>query len=246
MFCFSTSTKSTITAVETSEFRKATSNGFAQELKSTSAELLLASKEQPTVKKELTLVSSKEVKPSRLEPVKEPSMELPKEEARGYQVLQKTSSTITLQSVKVPTGPKSERKTTCSRLEDDEKKAKPSMPTGWQSACSTRPSGFRTKELEDHVGLRKKLTDVKREPQGIPPQFESRPQSQEALEGEDVTFRCKGKWMQSEKTITWVSCTLGVRNTVVESNGLCNFRLQMLKTLKKQFPYVNNSLEVEH
>ncbi|XP_066477490.1 myosin light chain kinase, smooth muscle [Tiliqua scincoides] len=188
-----TSTKSTITtkAVETSEFRKATSNGFAKELKSTTTELLPESKEQPTVKKELSLVSSKEVKPSRLELLKEPSTESPKEDGRGCRVLQKTSSTITLQSVKVQTGPKSELKTTCSRQVDDEKRVSQPVSTSWQSASSIRPGGFRTKELEDHVGLKKNLTDAKRETQGIAPQFESRPQSQEALEGEDVTFRCK-------------------------------------------------------
>lgn len=195
--------------------RKATSNGFAKELKSTTAELFLESKEQPVVKKEVSLVSSKEVKPNRLELSKEPSTESPKGDGKGNQVLQKTSSTITLQSIKVQTGkPKSELR--CSSQTDDEKRAK--QPTGWHSASSMRPGVLGTKELEDHVGVKKNLPDVKREPQGISPQFESRPQSQEVLEGEDITFRCKGKYMQGVNT--WDSYTHGVRNKVVELSGL--------------------------
>uniref|UniRef100_A0A670HZL1 Myosin light chain kinase, smooth muscle n=2 Tax=Podarcis muralis TaxID=64176 RepID=A0A670HZL1_PODMU len=114
-----------------------------------------------------------------------------KEEGKGCRVLQKTSSTITLQSVKVQTGPKAQVKAASSGQEDDGKKPKQPLTTGWQAAPSIRPSGLRTKELDDRVGLKKSITDVKRETQGIAPQFECRPQSQEALEGEVVTFRCK-------------------------------------------------------
>uniref|UniRef100_A0A670HZJ5 Myosin light chain kinase, smooth muscle n=1 Tax=Podarcis muralis TaxID=64176 RepID=A0A670HZJ5_PODMU len=110
---------------------------------------------------------------------------------KGCRVLQKTSSTITLQSVKVQTGPKAQVKAASSGQEDDGKKPKQPLTTGWQAAPSIRPSGLRTKELDDRVGLKKSITDVKRETQGIAPQFECRPQSQEALEGEVVTFRCK-------------------------------------------------------
>ncbi|XP_033018698.1 myosin light chain kinase, smooth muscle isoform X2 [Lacerta agilis] len=189
----STFTKPTITtkAIETSEFRKATSNGIAKELKSTTTELLLESKERPAVKKEIPLTSSKEAKQNQLEEVKEPHIEPRKEEGKGCRVLQKTSSTITLQSVKVQTGPKAQLKAASSGQEDDGGKPKQPLTTGWQAAPSIRPSGLRTKELDGRVGLKKSITDVKRETQGIAPQFECRPQSQEALEGEVVTFRCK-------------------------------------------------------
>ncbi|XP_060131882.1 myosin light chain kinase, smooth muscle isoform X2 [Zootoca vivipara] len=188
-----TFTKPTITtkAIETSEFRKATSNGIAKGLKSTTTELLLEPKERPAIKKEIPLTSSKETKQNQLEEVKEPHIEARKEEGKGCRVLQKTSSTITLQSVKVQAGPKAQVKAASSGQEDDGKKPKQPLTTGWQAAPSIRPSGLRTKELDDHVGLKRSITDVKRETQGIAPQFECRPQSQEALEGEVVTFRCK-------------------------------------------------------
>ncbi|XP_061465054.1 myosin light chain kinase, smooth muscle isoform X1 [Rhineura floridana] len=189
----SASTKPTIItkAIETSEFRKATSNGIAKELKSTTAEFLLESKKRPAVKKETPLASSKEPKQNQLEELKELNIEPPKEEGRGYQVLQKTSSTITLQSIKVHAEPKAELKATSSRQVDDVKRPKQILPMVFQATPSTRPGSLRTKELEDHAGLKKSITDVKRETRGIPPQFECRPQSQEALEGEEVTFRCK-------------------------------------------------------
>lgn len=68
------------------------------------------------------------------------------------------------------------------------------MTSGWQAPSTMRLGGLRTKELEDNVELKKSATDLKREPQGISPQFESRPESQEILEGEEVTFKCKGKF----------------------------------------------------
>ncbi|XP_053107711.1 myosin light chain kinase, smooth muscle isoform X2 [Hemicordylus capensis] len=187
-----TSTKSSITtkAIETSEFRKASSNGIVKALKSTTTELLLESKERPAVKKETSIVSSQEAKQNRLDQVKEPKTEPPKE-GRGYRVLQTTSSTITLQSVKVQPERKAELKATCPRQEENGQRIKQSLTPSWQASTSTRLGGLRTKELDESVGFKKSIIEVKREPQGIPPQFESRPQSQEALEGEEVVFRCK-------------------------------------------------------
>ncbi|XP_060630871.2 myosin light chain kinase, smooth muscle isoform X2 [Anolis sagrei] len=189
----SASIQPTITtkAVNTSEFKKATSNGITKELKSTSTELLLESKERPVMKQDPPPASSNETKLSTSEKVKEPSIEPPKEEGRVCQVLQKTSSTITLQPVKVQTGPRAEVKATNSRQEDDDKKPKQLLTANWKGTTSAKLSGLRTKEPEERLGLKKSITEVKREPQGIPPQFECRPQSQEALEGEEVTFRCK-------------------------------------------------------
>ncbi|XP_054828903.1 myosin light chain kinase, smooth muscle-like [Eublepharis macularius] len=188
-----TSTKSAVTtkAIETSPFRKATSNGIAKDLKSTTTELVLEPKDRATVKKETSLISSKETKRSSLEQTKEPNVEPPKEEKRGYQVLQKTSSTITLQAIKVSTGPKAGPNMTSLRWGEDGKGPKQPITTGWQAPSTVRLGGSRTKELEDHVELKKSTAQVKKEPQGIPPQFESRPESQEILEGEEVTFKCK-------------------------------------------------------
>ncbi|KAL8183168.1 UNVERIFIED_CONTAM: hypothetical protein K2H54_021176 [Gekko kuhli] len=188
-----TSTKSNVTtkATETSPFRKSTSNGFAKDLKSTTTELLLEPKDRAAMKKETSLISPEETKQSSLEQTKEPNIQSPKEERRSYRVLQKTSSTITLQPIKVSTGPKAGPSTTSLRREEDGKGPKKSMTTGWQAPSTTRPGGLRTKEQDDNVELKKSTTELKKELRGIPPQFERRPESQEILEGEDITFKCE-------------------------------------------------------
>ncbi|XP_077176550.1 myosin light chain kinase, smooth muscle isoform X1 [Paroedura picta] len=188
----STSTKSSVTTkvTETPSFRKATSNGFAKDIKSTTTELLLKPKDRAALKKENSLISSEETKQSSLEQTNELNVQSPKEERRGYLVLQKTSSTITLQPIKVPTGPKVGPSTT-SLKQEEEKGTKQFMTAGRQVPSTMKLGGLRTKELEDNVELKKSTAELKREPLGIPPQFESRPESQEILEGEAVTFKCK-------------------------------------------------------
>ncbi|KAM6461571.1 myosin light chain kinase, smooth muscle isoform 3-T3 [Liasis olivaceus] len=187
----SASTKSTIItkAIETPEFKKPTSNGIVKELKSTTTELLLEPKERPFVKRESYLASPKEARENKLQPVKEPNRGPPKEDRRGHQVLQKTSSTITLRSVKIQPGPKAELKAVSSKQEVNGGKTKQLLAAGWQAAASTKPDNLTTEELEDHTELKKSTLDTKI--QRIPPQFECRPQSQETLEGEEVTFRCR-------------------------------------------------------
>uniref|UniRef100_A0A670YJV2 Myosin light chain kinase, smooth muscle n=1 Tax=Pseudonaja textilis TaxID=8673 RepID=A0A670YJV2_PSETE len=198
----SASTKSTITtkAFETSEIRKPTSNGIVKDLKSTTTELLLESKERPLVKREIHLAPSKVVKETQLQQVKEPIREPPKEDKKGQQVLQKTSSTITLRSVKIQPRPKAELKAVSSELEVNGEKTKQLLAADCQAALSTRPDNLTPEELENHVELKKSAAEIKI--QRIPPQFECRPQSQEALEGEVITFRCRvsGK---PQATVEW-------------------------------------------
>uniref|UniRef100_A0A8D2LG54 Myosin light chain kinase, smooth muscle n=1 Tax=Varanus komodoensis TaxID=61221 RepID=A0A8D2LG54_VARKO len=210
-------------------FRRATSNGIAKELKSTTTELLLEPKERPAMKKEAPLPSAKETKLNATEQSKEPNVEPPNEEGKGCRVLQKTSSTITLQSVKVQPGPKAELKATSSGVESNGEKPKQPATAGWQPGPSAKLGGLRAKEMEACTGLKKSITEVKRETQGIPPQFECRPQSQEALEGEEVTFRCKvsGK---PKATVEWfkegspVEAGDGVQ--IYEENGVHCFVLK--------------------
>uniref|UniRef100_A0A8D2Q5V0 Myosin light chain kinase, smooth muscle n=2 Tax=Varanus komodoensis TaxID=61221 RepID=A0A8D2Q5V0_VARKO len=148
---------------------------------------------------------------------------------KGCRVLQKTSSTITLQSVKVQPGPKAELKATSSGVESNGEKPKQPATAGWQPGPSAKLGGLRAKEMEACTGLKKSITEVKRETQGIPPQFECRPQSQEALEGEEVTFRCKvsGK---PKATVEWfkegspVEAGDGVQ--IYEENGVHCFVLK--------------------
>uniref|UniRef100_A0A8C0F9N5 Myosin light chain kinase, smooth muscle n=1 Tax=Bubo bubo TaxID=30461 RepID=A0A8C0F9N5_BUBBB len=99
----------------------------------------------------------------------------PKEVKKGSQVLQKTSSTITLQAVKLQPEPKAEPQTTSIR----------------QAPSLTGQVSPRSREAENRSGVRKAVMEEKREPLGIPPQFESRPQSLEASEGQEIKFKSK-------------------------------------------------------
>lgn len=143
------------------------------------------------MKREIHLASPKEARETQLQQVKEPSREPPKEDKKGQQVLQKTSSTITLRSVKIQPGPKAELKAVSSEQEVNGEKTKQLLAADWQDVLSTKPDNLTSEELENHVGLKKSAAEIKI--QRIPPQFECRPQSQEALEGEVVTFRCRCK-----------------------------------------------------
>ncbi|XP_039179724.1 myosin light chain kinase, smooth muscle isoform X3 [Crotalus tigris] len=199
----SASTKSTIItkAIETSEFRKPTSNGVVKDLKSTTTEVLLESKERPLVKREIQLAPPKEARENQLQQImKEPNRDPAKEDRKSQQVLQKTSSTITLRSVKIQPGPKAELKAVSFEQEANGEKTKQLLAADWQAAFSTKSNNLTSEELENHVALKKSAAEIKI--QKIPPQFECRPQSQEALEGEEVTFRCRvsGK---PKATVEW-------------------------------------------
>lgn len=143
------------------------------------------------MKREIQLAPPKEARENQLQQMKEPNREPAKEDRKSQQVLQKTSSTITLRSVKIQPGPKAELKAVSSEQEANGEKTKRLLAADWQAAFATKSDNLTFEELENHVALKKSAAEIKI--QRIPPQFECRPQSQEALEGEEVTFRCRGK-----------------------------------------------------
>lgn len=183
-------------ATENSDFKQATSNGIAKELKSTSTELMVETKDRLSAKKE-TFYTSREAKDGKQGQNQEANA-VPLQESRGTkgpQVLQKTSSTITLQAVKAQPEPKAEPQTTFIRQAEDRKRTvQPLMTTTTQENPSlTGQVSPRSRETENRAGVRKSVKEEKREPLGIPPQFESRPQSLEASEGQEIKFKSKGK-----------------------------------------------------
>uniref|UniRef100_A0A8C8SS89 Myosin light chain kinase, smooth muscle n=1 Tax=Pelusios castaneus TaxID=367368 RepID=A0A8C8SS89_9SAUR len=183
-----------VQAIESSELKLATSNGIAKDLKSSSTDLTAETKERTAVRKEASSIFSKESKDNRQRQLRETNRELPQEpkgEARGSQGLQKTSSTITLKTIKMEPEPKAESKGTSTGQDENRKRTTHPMTTARQMASLTRQPGPRSREGENRVGTRKTTTEEKREPQGVPPQFESHPQSQEALEGQEVKFKSK-------------------------------------------------------
>ncbi|XP_074857098.1 myosin light chain kinase, smooth muscle isoform X2 [Carettochelys insculpta] len=185
----STATKET----ENLELKPATSNGIAKELKSSSANLTIETKERKIMKKEASSVPPKEAKDNTQQQVRETNTEYalgPKGDMRGSQGLQKTSSTITLQAVKVRPEPKAESMATSAGQDEARKGATQPPTTTRQTASLSRQAGPRSREAENKVGTSKSTTE-KREPHGIPPQFESHPQNREALEGQEVKFKSK-------------------------------------------------------
>uniref|UniRef100_A0A8B9J2S8 Myosin light chain kinase, smooth muscle n=1 Tax=Amazona collaria TaxID=241587 RepID=A0A8B9J2S8_9PSIT len=141
--------------------------------------------------------------------VKDISSQEPKEGRNGSQVLQKTSSTITLQAVKLQPEPKAEPQATFVRQGEDRKRAVQSLMSAQQTPSLTGQVSPRSREAENRSAAWKAVMEEKREPLGIPPQFVSRPQSLEASEGQEIKFmsRVSGKpkpdveWFREGETI---------------------------------------------
>ncbi|XP_068543609.1 myosin light chain kinase, smooth muscle isoform X1 [Anas acuta] len=180
-------------SAENSDFKQATSNGIAKELKSSSTELMIETKDRVSAKKEAFYISreAKESKQVQNQEVNTLSLQEPKGGTKGSQVLQKTSSTITLQPVKVQPEPKTEPQTTFIRQGEDRKRTVQPVTTTQQTPSLTGQVGPRSREAENRAGARKAVTEEKRDPLGIPPQFESCPESLEASEGQEIKFKSK-------------------------------------------------------
>uniref|UniRef100_A0A8C3JZI4 Myosin light chain kinase, smooth muscle n=1 Tax=Calidris pygmaea TaxID=425635 RepID=A0A8C3JZI4_9CHAR len=180
-------------AVENSEFKQATSNGIAKELKSNNTELMVETKDRVSAKKETFYFSreTKDIKQGQHQESNAVPPQEPKEGKKGSQVLQKTSSTITLQAVRLQPEPKAEPQATFIRPGEDRKRSVQPLLSTQQTPTLTGQVSPRSREAENRSGARKAVMEEKREPLGIPPQFESRPQSLEASEGQEIKFKSK-------------------------------------------------------
>lgn len=105
-------------------------------------------------------------------------------------VLQKTSSTITLQSTKVQPKPRAVVSgiPALSQGETERTSALPPAP------ISIRQSGLRSQEVGNKTVTRMIPLESQRE--STVPKFESKPQSQQISEDEAVEFKCKGELSQ--------------------------------------------------
>ncbi|XP_071419036.1 myosin light chain kinase, smooth muscle isoform X4 [Pithys albifrons albifrons] len=180
-----------VKAVENSDFKQATSNGIAKELKSSSTELMVETKDRVSAKKESFYITreAKESKQGQHQEAVSPQEH--KEVKKGPPVLQKTSSTITLQAVKLQPEPKAEPQATSTRQGEDRKRAVQLLMSPQQTPPVTGKVGPRSREAENRSGAQKSIMEEKREPVGILPRFESHPQSLEASEGQEIKFRSK-------------------------------------------------------
>ncbi|KAM6421540.1 myosin light chain kinase, smooth muscle isoform 2-T2 [Rhynochetos jubatus] len=193
LFMPSKPTTLTVKTVENSEFKQATSNGIAKELKSSSTELMVETKDRLSAKKETFCIAreAKDSKQGQHQEATAVSPQEPKEGTKESQVLQKTSSTITLQAVKLQPEQKAELQAAFIRQGEDRKRAVQLLTAAQQTPPLAGQGSPRSREAENHSGARKAVMEEKREPLGIPPQFESRPQSLEAHEGQEIKFKSK-------------------------------------------------------
>lgn len=116
----------------------------------------------------------------------EPSGDSPRKALRTP-ILQKTSSTITLQTMKVQPEPRAPAAGPLSpSREERERPAGPPPAT-----LPTRQSGLGSQEVVSRVATRKIPMESQRD--STFPKFESKPQSQEVREDQRVKFRCEGE-----------------------------------------------------
>ncbi|KAM9380329.1 myosin light chain kinase, smooth muscle isoform 1-T1 [Phaethornis superciliosus] len=179
--------------IENSEFKQVTRNGIAKNMKSSSTELMVETKDRVSAKKE-TFYITREVKDSKQGQHREAnamSTQEPEEATKECQVLQKTSSTITLKTVKLQPEPKTEPQATVIRQAEDRKRTVQPLMSAQQTSSLAGQSSPRSREAENRSGALKAVMEEKRESLGIPPQFESSPQSLEASEGQEIKFKSK-------------------------------------------------------
>lgn len=139
-------------------------------------------------------------------------------------ILQKTSSTITLQSTKVQPKPNAvvSGVPTLSRGETERTSAFPPAP------ISIRQSGLRSQEVGSKTVTRMIPLESQRE--STAPKFESKPQSQQISEDEAVEFRCKVSGIPKPQ-VAWFLEGVPVRSQqgsieVSEDTGFHCLRLQ--------------------
>lgn len=142
-------------------------------------------------------------------------------------VLQKTSSTITLQAAKVQLEPRTQGSgALASPREEKEKPTSPPPPT-----FPVRQAGLESQEVVNKVSTKKISMMSQRE--STFPKFKSKPESQEVSEGQTVQFKCEVSGIPKPQ-VTWFLDGIPVRRregTIevyedVDSHCLCLLRTQ--------------------
>ncbi|XP_059955422.1 myosin light chain kinase, smooth muscle isoform X8 [Mesoplodon densirostris] len=174
------------TKVANSDIRKEVTNGIAQGLKLDGLEAAAESKNCSSTQRggSPTWATGSQPQPPR-ESEPEPVGDSPGKALRTP-ILQKTSSTITLQAAKVQLAPRVPVSGTLSPSREEREKPAARPP----AALHTRQCGLGSQDTVSQVASRK----VPTEGQGDTtfPKFESKPQSQEVSEDQPVKFRCEG------------------------------------------------------
>ncbi|XP_045439895.1 myosin light chain kinase, smooth muscle isoform X1 [Pipistrellus kuhlii] len=173
------------TKAASSDIRKEVANGITPGPKPDSLEAAAESKNCSSAQKGGPPAWASGSQPP---PPREPTPDLPGDTPRKAlrtPVLQKTSSTITLQATRVQPEPRAPAHGT--RLPSGEERERPAAPPA--AALPTRPSGLGTQDVVNKVASRKIPMESRRD--STSPKFDSKPQSQEVREGQLVKFRCE-------------------------------------------------------
>lgn len=169
------------------DIRKEVTNGVTQGSKPDGLDAAAESKNRPSTQRggSPTWATGSQPQPPR-ESELEPLGNSPRKGQRAP-VLQKTSSTITLQAAKVQLEPRAPVPgTPCPSREEMEGPAASPPDT-----LSTRRSGLGSQDTMGKVATRKVPMESQRDT--MFPKFENKPQSQEVSEDEPVEFRCEGE-----------------------------------------------------
>eukprot|EP00070_Physeter_catodon_P003014 XP_007106321.2 myosin light chain kinase, smooth muscle isoform X2 [Physeter catodon] len=182
--------------VANSDIRKEVTHGIAQGLKLDGLEAAAESKNCSSLQRggSPTWATGNQPQPLR-ESEPEPSGNSPGKALRTP-VLQKTSSTITLQAAKVQLAPRVPVSDALSPSREEREKPAACPP----AALHTRQCGLGSQDTVSQVATRK----VPTEGQGDTtfPKFESKPQSQEVNEDQPVKFRCEVSGIPKPE-VTW-------------------------------------------
>nr|XP_036868996.1 myosin light chain kinase, smooth muscle isoform X3 [Manis javanica] len=168
-----------------SDNRKEVTNGITQGPKLDSPETAAERKSCASTQRSGSLTWATSSQPQSLRESKlEPSGDLVRKAPRTP-LLQKTSSTITLQAAKAPLEPTAPVSGALSPFREE--REGPAAPP--PATLPARQPGLGSQEAVSKVGTGKFPMESRRE--SAFPKFESKPQSQEVSEGQTVKFRCE-------------------------------------------------------
>ncbi|XP_037693002.1 myosin light chain kinase, smooth muscle isoform X2 [Choloepus didactylus] len=168
-----------------SDIRKEVTNGIVKGLKLGSQETAAANKNRSSAQRDNppAWATSSQPQPLR-EPKVEPFGNSPRK-ALKTPVLQKTSSTITLQATKAQPEPRAPVLGALSPSGEETKRPPAALP----ATLPSRQPGLRSQEVMSKSAARKIPMEGRRD--STFPKFESKPQSQEVNEEQAVKFRCE-------------------------------------------------------
>ncbi|XP_004373676.1 myosin light chain kinase, smooth muscle isoform X4 [Trichechus manatus latirostris] len=165
--------------------RREATNGIAKGPKLDSLETAARSKNSSSAQRDASATCATNSQPHPLRESKlEPTGDLPRKVLRTP-ILQKTSSTITLQAAKVQ--PEQLAPASGALSPSREERKRPAAPP--PATLLTRQSGLQSQEVASEVAARKIPMESWRD--STVPKFESKPQNQEVSEDQTVKFRCE-------------------------------------------------------